>query len=219
MGRNIGVVKKSQYRTSQWSGGTTTELLIYPSDSSYSERSFKWRISSAEVEASESTFTRLPGITRHIMVTDGQMLLDHQNQYKKVLEPFQQDVFMGDWKTVSHGKAIDFNLMLAVGFTGSLRVYFLEEGEQIDLILNRGSLKQVTNVFYALNGSLEIAVDEQKFNIERKDLLHITDLPEERNGMLKLENTSKHRLVVIRAEILEQAGGLSPLGNTNRNLL
>jgi len=194
---NIGIVKKSQYRTSQWSGGTTTELLIYPGDSSYSGRSFKWRISSAEVEASESVFTRLPGITRHIMVTDGRMVLEHENRYGKVLEPFQQDSFMGDWNTVSHGKATDFNLMLAAGFTGSLKACFLEEGEQIDITL----VRQVTNVFYALDGSLEFEIEKRKFSIGEKDLFHITRLPGEANGRLKVKNTSKHRVVVIKAEI------------------
>ena len=43
------LIKKNQYKTTQWSGGTTTELLIYPSTSKYSERNFKWRISSAKV--------------------------------------------------------------------------------------------------------------------------------------------------------------------------
>jgi len=210
METNIGVVKKSQYRTSQWSGGITTELMIYPGDSSYSDRSFKWRISSAEVEASESVFTSLPGITRNIMVTNGQLILEHENKHKKVLDPFQQDSFMGDWKTVSHGMATDFNLMLAVGFTGSLEAYFLEEGEKIEITLYKGKVKQVTNIFYVLNGSLELAVNKQEFNIEEKDLFHITRLPDEENGMLKLTNTSKHRLAVIRAEILEQTGDSNP---------
>jgi len=204
METNIGIVKKSQYRTSQWSGGTTTELLIYPSDSSYIDRSFKWRISSAEVEASESEFTNLTGITRHIMVTDGQLTLDHENLYKKVLDPFQQDSFMGDWKTVSHGKARDFNLMLAEGFTGSLETCFLEEGKQIYITLDKVKGKKVTNIFYALNGSLEIAVNKEKFNIEEKDLFYLTRLSTRQNGMLKLTNTSKHRIAVIRAEIIEK---------------
>jgi environmental stress-induced protein Ves len=203
---NIEVVKRSQYRTSEWSGGTTTELLIYPGDSSYSERSFKWRISSAEVEASESEFTRLPGITRHIMVTVGRIILEHENRYRKVLEPFQQDSFMGDWKTVSRGRATDFNLMLAVGFTGSLEACFLEEGEQIEIALDKEKDEKVTDIFYALDGSLEIAVDKQKFNIEEKDLLQVTSLPAEGNGMLKLTNTSKHRLAVIRTIVAEHAG-------------
>lgn len=197
---NIKVVKRSQYRTSQWSGGTTTELLIYPADSSYSDRSFKWRISSAEVEASESEFTSFPGITRHIMVTGGRMILEHENRYRKVLEPFRQDSFKGDWKTVSHGKATDFNLMLAVGFAGRLEACFLEEGEKIDIAL----AEQATDVFYALDGSLEIEIDKHKYSIEGKDLLHVTSLPSEGNAMLKLTNASKHSIVVIRAEIFEK---------------
>jgi uncharacterized protein len=203
METNIGVVKKSQYRTSQWSGGTTTELFIYPGDSSYSERSFKWRISSAEVEASESIFTRLPGITRHIMVTDGRIILEHENRYKKALDPFQQDSFMGDWKTISCGKATDFNLMLTVGLTGSLDACFLEEGKQIYINLDKVKGKKVTNIFYALNGSLELEIDKQKFSIEEKDLFHITRLPIEGSGIIKLANKSKHRLVVIITVILE----------------
>jgi environmental stress-induced protein Ves len=204
---NIAVVKRSQYRTSKWSGGTTTELLIYPGDSSYSERSFKWRISSAEVEASESEFTRLPGITRHIMVTDGRIILEHENRYTKVLGPFKQDSFMGGWKTVSHGKATDFNLMLTVGFTGILTACFLEEGERIDITLDKEKDRKVTDIFYAPNGSFGIEINKEEFHVDEKDLFHVTRLPSEGNGMLKITNTSKQRLAVIRTIILEQAGG------------
>lgn len=202
METGIGIVKKSQYRTSQWSGGTTTELLIYPSGSSYSERSFKWRLSSAKVEASESVFTSLPGITRHIMVTEGQIILEHENHYKKVLDTFQQDCFMGDWETVSRGKATDFNLMLAQGFSGSLEVCFLKAGEQVDI--NLGKEKKVTNVFYALNGDLLVEIDKNRFNIEEKDLFHITQPSDEVGVMLRLTNTSKNEAAVIRAEIMEK---------------
>lgn len=202
METGIGIVKKSQYRTSQWSGGTTTELLIYPSGSSYSERSFKWRLSSAKVEASESVFTSLPGITRHIMVTEGQIVLEHENHYKKVLDTFQQDCFMGDWETVSRGKATDFNLMLAQGFSGSLEVCFLKAGEQVDI--NLGKEKKVTNVFYALNGDLLVEVDKRRFSIEEKDLFHITQPSDEGSVMLRLTNTSKAGAAVIRVVISEK---------------
>lgn len=201
METSIGIVKKSQYQASQWSGGTTTELLIYPSGSSYSERTFKWRLSSARVEAPESVFTSLPGITRHIMVTEGQIVLEHKDHYKKVLDTFDQDCFMGDWATVSRGKATDFNLMLAQGFSGSLEVCFLKAGEQVDI--NLGKEEKVTNVFYALNGSLEFEVDKNRFNIDEKDLFHITQSPDEKSVMLRLTNTSKDKAMVIRAVISE----------------
>jgi uncharacterized protein len=203
MEMKIEIVKKAQYHTTKWSGGTTTELLIYPSDSKYSERSFKWRISSAKVEESESIFTNLPGITRHIMITDGRIILEHQNKYKKELEAFNQDSFMGDWKTKSYGKATDFNLMLSHGLTGKLIAYSLEEEEEIDIILNDNNRSQITNIFYVLNGSLEFSINKQKFNVEEKDLLYITGLPIEDERIIKLTNKSNYKLRVIRTVIWE----------------
>lgn len=58
----IKVITKEQQKTSTWSGGTTTQLAIYPEDADYGKRNFTWRLSSATVEAEESVFTSLPGI-------------------------------------------------------------------------------------------------------------------------------------------------------------
>ena len=195
------IVKKEEYNTNKWSGGTTTELLIYPRDSKYSEKSFKWRISCAKIETSESVFTHLAGITRHIMITDGRIILSHQSKYKKVLDPFKQDIFMGDWETKSYGKATDFNLMLVEGFTGKLISYLLKEGEQIDIIINGIYEKQITNIFYALNGALNLKIKNQEFNVEEKDLFYITGLCAENLLVVKLTNKSHNKLRVIRASI------------------
>ena len=54
----------ADYRTSCWSGGTTTEIFIWPEDADYAARRFAVRISSATVELEESDFTALPGVTR-----------------------------------------------------------------------------------------------------------------------------------------------------------
>ncbi len=204
MDTNTCVVKRSAYRTNEWSGGTTTELFIYPPGSSYSERNFKWRISSATVDALESTFTRLPGITRHIMVIEGSLVLEHKGRYRKELHPFEQDVFMGEWNTKSRGRATDFNLMLAGGFSGRLEACFIEEGQEIELTLDAGCASKVTNVLYPLNGSLEVSAGGQKFNLLEKELFSITPLPGEGKAALKLTNKSGGRMAVIRAEILEK---------------
>lgn len=199
----IEIVKKAQYNTSKWSGGITTELLIYPSQSKYSDRSFKWRISCAKVEATESTFTHLPGITRHIMITDGSVILDHQNKYKKRLEQFGKDSFMGDWKTKSYGKATDFNLMLVDGFNGKLETYFLKEEEKIDINLNEQNVKQITNVFYVLSGTLNIVFEKQEFNVVQNDLIYITGLVNNDEKLTKIINRSSSSLMVIRTVIWE----------------
>ena len=200
METKVELIKSTKYITSKWSGGTTSELLIYPDDSKYSERNFKWRISSARIEVTTSLFTKLPGITRHIMVTDGLITLEHQDRYEKVLRPFDKDSFMGDWETKSYGKATDFNLMLANDFTGSLQVYFIEKDQIIDIAINEGRDKNVTNVFYALNGNVEIYVDNKKFHIEEKDLLYVTGLFTDEK-MIRFVNRSACKIVVIRALI------------------
>ena len=51
---------KTNYSTSAWSGGATTEIRIMPEGSRYADREFLWRLSSATVEVEESTFTALP---------------------------------------------------------------------------------------------------------------------------------------------------------------
>ena len=65
------------FRTSTWSGGTTTELYLYPENGSYAARDFLFRISSATVDLPESDFTALPGVERYITPLAGSFTLTH----------------------------------------------------------------------------------------------------------------------------------------------
>ena len=51
---------EKDYAVSRWSGGTTTQIALFPPESSYAGRDFLWRVSSAVVEDGESAFTPLP---------------------------------------------------------------------------------------------------------------------------------------------------------------
>jgi environmental stress-induced protein Ves len=106
--------------TINWAGGTSTELFIHPANGSFATRNFLFRISTATVEVEASTFTFFEGITRHLMILKGKLELTHEARYTKSLEPYDQDVFSGEWPTRSKGKVTDFNLMLKQGATGSL---------------------------------------------------------------------------------------------------
>ena len=106
--------------TVNWASGTSTEMFIYPSDGSFADRAFLFRISSATVEADESTFTFFEGITRHLMILKGELELIHEGRYSKHLKPYDGDTFSGEWSTRSKGKVTDFNLMLKGGTEGSL---------------------------------------------------------------------------------------------------
>ncbi len=107
----LTIIKKEDLETKKWSGGTTTELFIFPKGSTYEKKDFIYRISTATVEAEESSFTKLEGVSRCIMVLDGEMKLIHKDQHTINLKKFETDSFLGGWDTKSIGKVTDFNLM------------------------------------------------------------------------------------------------------------
>lgn len=101
------------YTVSQWSGGTTTEVFIWPEGANYATREFQVRISSATVELEESDFTALPGVTRYIVPLQGGFILTHPGQSPVVMGPLTEPYrFSGEIATHCVGRATDFNLML-----------------------------------------------------------------------------------------------------------
>ncbi|HEY1031421.1 MAG TPA: HutD family protein [Flavipsychrobacter sp.] len=117
---NVVQLTAKERTTINWASGTSTEIFIYPSNATFAERNFLFRISTATVEAETSTFTFFEGITRHLMLLKGELELIHVGRYTKHLKPYEQDVFSGEWDTHSKGKVTDFNLMLKNGATGTL---------------------------------------------------------------------------------------------------
>ena len=103
----------AEYWISQWSGGTTTEIFIWPEGASYAAREFSLRISSATVELEESDFTPLPGVERYITPLEGGFTLTHPGTSPVVLTALAAPYrFSGQISTHCVGKATDFNLML-----------------------------------------------------------------------------------------------------------
>ena len=105
------VTRANVLHTATWAGGTTTQLHIYPAEATYKAFDFDYRISFATVETPTSTFTFMPGVTRHLMVLKGAIDLDHTNRHQQHLEPFQPYTFDGEWPTTAAVKVTDFNLM------------------------------------------------------------------------------------------------------------
>lgn len=124
------IIRKAHQSISAWTGGTTTELFIFPVDASYPKRDFLFRLSSATIEAESSVFTSLPGFSRILMILDGVIEISHQEKYSKILSKSDQDHFDGSWKTTSTGRAIDFNLMMVNGLHGLVEMMLLAENEK-----------------------------------------------------------------------------------------
>src|SRR6476660_8146686 len=91
--------------TINWASGTSTEIFIYPSNGSFADRNFLFRISTATVEAEESTFTFFEGITRHLMILKGELELIHEGRYTKHLKPYDQDTFSGNGTSAADVKS------------------------------------------------------------------------------------------------------------------
>ncbi len=107
----IKTFNPAHFKTTQWEGGSTTELFIWPQNAQFSERKFDFRLSLATVERAASEFTPLLGIHRQLMVLKGAQDLTHQDQHSKDLKPLDVDQFEGGWTTSAKGTAVNFNVM------------------------------------------------------------------------------------------------------------
>ena len=117
---NIRILDPSTRRVTAWSGGTTTELYLYPSDGSYAERRFLFRISSATIDVPESRFTRLDGVTRYLTpLSEGFYL--KRNGHWQYLPNGDVLCFSGEDDILSRGSGRDLNLMLK-GARGKMRI-------------------------------------------------------------------------------------------------
>lgn len=144
------------YKTSAWSGGTTTELFIWPVGADYAKREFAFRISSAVVELAESDFTALNGVERWITPLEGGFTLTHPGKEPVVMGPLAEPYrFSGEEATHCVGRATDFNLMLK-GVAG-----------QMSLCRESAPVKPGFNCYYApepvllsLNGEYSLAAGD-----------------------------------------------------------
>ena len=116
------IYRESDFRVSNWTGGKTRQLAIFPENASYLERNFLWRLSSATCEKEESQFTRLPDFDRVLLVLEGSVVLAHQDERVARLGELEQDRFDGAFSTKSFGRITDYNLMVAKGNQGFLDV-------------------------------------------------------------------------------------------------
>ena len=104
---------EKDYKIGLWSGGSTTELFIWPEGADYSKREFTLRVSSARVDLEESDFTPLMGVTRYITPLTGGFTLTHPGTDPVVMGPVDEPYrFSGEIQTHCVGRATDFNLML-----------------------------------------------------------------------------------------------------------
>lgn len=189
-------ISKNELSTKKWAGGSTTQLFIYPANSDYAKRNFLFRISTATVEVEESTFTQLPGVSRKLMILDGQIRIEHKNHHSKILKKFDQDEFSGDWDTKSYGKATDFNVMTTGNTFGELKAITLQKGNQYQFEKSN-SFDFI--VLYAYKGTLNFKTENHSYSIEKGEVLIIDS--EETNKTFLVEPMSYSEIIITRISI------------------
>lgn len=176
MNYNVELIRRESYKPTFWSGGMATELITYPLNSDYASRNFLWRLGVAKIDIPESTFSDLPNVSRKFMVTEGQIILDHENKYVKSLKPFDQDNFMGDWKTKTYGRASVFNLMTKGNYDGELIHLDIFPRKEVKFKYKVSLNKDLVAIcLYSINGSFKVTINNKLYKVNNNDLLIIND--------------------------------------------
>ncbi|MGO3732359.1 MAG: HutD family protein [Vagococcus sp.] len=195
---NVTIISETDYLVSNWSGGKTTEVFLYPPTGKYQVGAFDFRISSADVLLEESTFSQLPGYQRVIMSLDKPLLLTHQEKNGRRIQhlaPYEPDFFSGDDETMSVGTCTDFNLIYSPLYKGDMKA--LSKGEC------RFILQKTWYFYYALEAveiELILQNNRQQITLTKKECLMIHDVTEECNIRIT-ESSNDDQPVLIEVTV------------------
>lgn len=188
-----------EHSVSTWSGGKTTQVWIYPAKSTYQERNFEIRLSSATVEAEESDFTALPGYHRKLMILEGEITIIHEHHYRKNLKILESDSFSGSWKTRSLGRCVDFNVMTSDKYVSEIEGFNLKSGERKWLHSSKDGL--FLFVYLHFGDARLLFAEGQELALHEGDLIEIKDLEFLEKEDLPFEILANTSCRLIKVEI------------------
>lgn len=157
----ISIITKDEIVPSIWSGGETFEYFIYPPNSSYTERNFLFRISTATINLVPSNFTRFNNFNRFLVMLDNDLNIINNG----ALETYKRnEIFSFDSNNTitSNTMGTDFNLMIHKSI-----------GEASVQIVNNVVQTQDQFIFlFALTNSL-LHLNSEQFQLNESDLLMV----------------------------------------------
>lgn len=196
----IKVIKEDEFITSEWMGGKTTQMFIYPNNSNYKTLDFKWRISSAIVELEESEFTKLEGVNRFITPLNRELTLTHDFSNYIKLNPY--DIYEFDGRIGTHsssGKVVDFNLMMSNGARGNLIKEDIEGETIIKILHSHNKYLELFEAFYSYEARLTITINKEEILLNPNELLIINMDDNEIEVDMKIK--SEYPTSILRATI------------------
>ncbi|WP_238884080.1 HutD family protein [Clostridium sp. YIM B02551] len=195
----VELLKEKNYKPTFWSGGMATELTTYPLNSDYASKNFLWRLGVAKIDIPESTFSSLPNVSRKFMVIEGKITLDHKDRYKKLLNPFEQDDFMGDWTTKTYGKASVFNLMTRENYSGELLHLNINPSNQLKFDYRTSLNKDLVSIcFYTVRGGFNTTINDTVFKAVKNNLITVNCVNSDHTHEFMLcNNTSEITDIIV----------------------
>lgn len=157
-------------KSTTWSGGTTTQLFLFPEHSSYEQRNFDWRISTATIESDHSTFTTM-NYKRKLLMLDKDVFLKHENQETMLLSRLEVHAFDGNIPTYAKGKGRDFNVIYKKEYVAEVIPYEVKGKMELKKILKEKDYFSV----YCISGRISISFEQDKVELEEGDFWTISD--------------------------------------------
>ena len=188
---NIDIYKAEDFKTTKWSGGSTTELYIHPLTANYAAGNFNFRISSATVEIENSDFTILPGVSRQLMVLKGSIKVSHKNHHEIQLNKREIDCFEGSWQTSAVGTCVDFNLMTKGNTEGKISSVCVSAAKSLNFQLD-ATCEFI--IFYVYEGKLQFHFGSEMRNLNQGELLVIRHPI---NEVVALQNSEDCAMAVV----------------------
>jgi uncharacterized protein len=161
------IITAEKQLVSTWSGGDTRELYISPVGSSYTERDFELRLSSATVTSPTSVFTDLSGYNRELVIISGNIRLQHEDAPVIGLQELEKDSFDGGDRTLSWGVCQDFNVMCAK------ESVCIATARACRNLPEKFAASQEEMFFYAASGNFIWQYGNTTVELHEKALLHI----------------------------------------------
>lgn len=189
------LIYKKDFITTKWSGGETTQLVIYPRDAEFSKKDFLFRISSATFTGTESTFSAFNDYQRYLLPLKGKIEIRHENLYKRVLETDEIEYFDGTWNTEATNTpdCRDYNYIVRKGKIAIFQK--LENNNEIYICEC-----SVATVFSMNDIVMEVKSSTEGKNSNDEDCKEIKKLPAETLYFLETEND------VVLIKIVESSG-------------
>lgn len=186
---------QSDYRVMPWKNhrGTTTEVFIFPENSSVQDDSYLWRVSSAAI-ASSCPFSQFLGFDRTVLLLEGESMalnhdcVDHPQVVKRMV-PYR---FKGEWQTtceIADQAVQDFNLIVRRGkAVADLQVL------QVTPLQTKIPVQSLQALIFCVSGELEISCLGSQ-----KKLGHYESLLIEQDSLAEGESARSPEVLLMRA--------------------